>query len=100
MSDLNYRHELQQGLIIIEVLHSGYSVYTDLDQILTSIEAEIGSLTGRPILCEGQDGYWDLIVLRTKGEPMIYPLSTLSLAQAKVKLGELIANGPHLGILA
>lgn len=93
MNEANYRYELEEGFVIIENLQSTYSVYVHLEEVLANIEAEIGSLGSTPILCEGLDGCWDLVVPRMKGEARIYPLNARSLAEAKVKLGHLVAGG-------
>ncbi len=97
MSELTYRYELEEGLVIIDEQQLGYSVYTEIEQVLTSIEAQVGSIAGKHILCEGQDGFWDLVVPTTKGKLLIYPLSALSLDDAKVKLDRLLASGRVLG---
>lgn len=101
MSELNYRYELDQGLVAIENLQeTGYSVIIDLDQILAQIETEVGSLMGRHILCQGQDGYWDLLVPVARGEPIIYPLDALTFGNAKVNLRKLVTSGQHMGKIA
>lgn len=96
MRELNYGCQLERTFVIITPLLGCNSVYIHLDQVLAEIETKVGSLTGKRIICEGQDGYWDLILPAGKEEltgTKIYPLNAINLAQAKVKIRELIDRG-------
>lgn len=92
MNEVNYRYEFDQNLIAIEPLPGYHSVIVNLDQILLQVETQVGSLGGRHILCQGQDGYWDLLVPVEEGKANIFPLSAVTLAEAKVKLSQYLAK--------
>ena len=103
MKELKFGYQLDEGLVVIMALQGGHSAYAQLDQLLAELEIKVGPLARKHILCEGEDGFWDLILPTTKGElteTKIYPLNSLTLAQAKVKLAQLVASGQHLRIIA
>ena len=96
MNDLKYGYQLQKGCIILTPL-SGYdSVYINLDEILAELEMKVPDFARKHIICEGDDGFWDLIVPAGKRgmiKTQIYPLNAVTLADAYVKLRELVASG-------
>ncbi len=103
MKELYYRCQFDKDSLIIVPLQGSDSIYADLDKVLAEIEVEIGSFVGRYILCEGTDGFWDLITPRGKGElsqANIYPLNALTLLEAKKHLRELIISGRHIRIFS
>jgi len=94
--ELNYGSQIGDGFVIIVPLQGGESVYNHLDEILAEIEIKIGPIGRRHIICEGDDGFWDLILPREKlglKETQIYPLSAHSLEEAKAKLSTLMDSG-------
>ncbi len=96
MNELKYGYQLQKGCIILTLIPGNDSVYAYLDEVLAEIETKVGSLARKHIICEGQDGFWDLIVPGGKlgfTKTQIYPLNALTLADAHVKLRELVASG-------
>ncbi|XAZ82000.1 hypothetical protein A6C57_27780 (plasmid) [Fibrella sp. ES10-3-2-2] len=94
--ELNYGSQFGDGFVIIVPLQGGESVYNHLDEILIEIETKIGPIGRRHIICEGDDGFWDLILPREKlglKETQIYPLSARSLEEAKERLARLMGGG-------
>ena|SRR4028118_1719648 len=96
MNELKYGYQLQKGCILLMPLPSGNSVYINLDEILVELETKVPDFARKHIICEGEDGFWDLIVpagQRGLTKTQIYPLNAFSVAEARVKLRELIASG-------
>ncbi len=97
--ELNYGYQLENGFVIIVPLQGGGSVYVHLDEVLAEIETKVGSLSRKHIICEGHDGFWDLILPAGKGEhkpTSIYPLNSVNLIEAKARFRELVASGKFL----
>jgi hypothetical protein len=101
MNKLRYGYHFYKGVLVIIPLLGGPSVYAHLDEVLTELKTEVPSFGRKHIICEGEDGYWDLVVPAGKrGLPktQIYPLSVLTLEEAEVKLRKLIASSQYLRI--
>jgi hypothetical protein len=95
MKELKYGYQLQKGCIILMPLPGYSSVYIDLDEILAELKTKVPDLMRKHIICVGDDGYWDLILPAGKWglrKTQIYPLNALTVAQAQVKIRELIAT--------
>ena len=51
MNELKY----EESFLLIYPLLGGPSVYSHLEEILIQIETEVGPITPKPILCQGED---------------------------------------------
>lgn len=87
----------RESVIVIRDLNGGgRSVTNDLFNVVTSIEAQVGSLSGMTLIYRDSMGIWDQIIIDEKsGTPKIVPLNETSEEAALRKVLRPLSRKPE-----